>query len=111
MNQLVSDYFEVTILNRSRKTDCDLPLGVRVAQVDYNSTDSLVRSLQGHYSVVCTIALEATSSQKRLIDACSLLKLKRYIPADFGSFTTDPNDGCQYLLEQFQFKITCLKRQ
>lgn len=91
LEQLVKNQFTVTVLSRSASSVNDIPSGVKVHQVDYSSQESLVEALTGQDVVVSTIGMSGILGQKTIIDASIKAGVKRYIPADWGSFTTDPN--------------------
>lgn len=80
----------MTLLSRSEKIDEDLPVNVRRVAVDYNDKDSLVNVLKGQDAVVSTVSAEAALAQKLIIDAAIQAGVRRFIPSDFGSLTTDP---------------------
>lgn len=80
----------MTLLSRSEKTDEDLPANVRRVAVDYNDKQSLVNVLKGQDAVVSTVAMEAILTQKVIIDAAIQAGVRRFIPSDFGSLTTNP---------------------
>ncbi|KAK7409607.1 hypothetical protein QQX98_008202 [Neonectria punicea] len=90
LDQLVNNGFTVTILSRDPSKVKDIPSGVQVAQVDYSSKDSLVKALKGQDVAIATLAPAGLPTQKLIIDASIEAGVKRYIPSDFGSFTTDP---------------------
>lgn len=58
--------------------------------VDYSSVDSLTSAFRGQDVVVSTMNIRGLLNQKTIIDASIKAGVKRYIPSDFGSFTTDP---------------------
>lgn len=80
----------MTLLSRSEKTDDDIPANVRRVAVDYNDNQSLVNALRAQDAVVSTTSMEATLGQKLIIDAAIQAGVRRFIPSDFGSLTTDP---------------------
>lgn len=88
--ELVKGGFEVTLLSRSEKTDEDLPADVRRITADYNDKQSLVKALNGQDAVVSTVAGEAALAQKLIIDAAIEAGVRRFVPSDFGSLTTNP---------------------
>ncbi|RSL86401.1 hypothetical protein CEP52_015826 [Fusarium oligoseptatum] len=90
LSELVTGGFEVTLLSRSEKPDEVLPDGVRRVVVDYNDVESLTKVLTGQDAVVSTVSVEAVPGQKVIIDAAIQAHVKRFIPSDFGSLTTDP---------------------
>ncbi|EEU34750.1 uncharacterized protein NECHADRAFT_82383 [Fusarium vanettenii 77-13-4] len=91
LSELASAGFEVTLLSRSEKPDEVLPGGVRRVVVDYNDRESLAKTLSGQDAVVSTITTQAALSQKLIIDAAIQARVKRFIPSDFGSLTTNPD--------------------
>jgi hypothetical protein len=88
--ELAKGGFEVTILSRSEKTNDDLPPNVRRLTVDYDDKQSLVDALKGQDAVVSTVSGEAALAQKLMIDAAIEAGVRRFIPSDFGSLTTNP---------------------
>ncbi|KAH6886773.1 hypothetical protein B0T10DRAFT_575051 [Thelonectria olida] len=90
LQALVDAGFNVTVLGRSEKSKEDLPSGVNFVVVDYDSADSLEAAFRGQDAVISTINSEVTQSQKFMIDAAIKAGVKRFVPSDFGSLTTDP---------------------
>ena len=90
LDRLVDAGFSVTVLTRSRGSANGIPPGVEVVEVDYLSTDSLVRALRNQDAVVNTVTTEAVHGQKLVIDASIQAGVKRYIPSDWGALSTDP---------------------
>ncbi|KAL6251738.1 hypothetical protein RBB50_001948 [Rhinocladiella similis] len=83
----------VTILTRSASTKKEgIPAGadVKYAEVDYNSVESLKKSLEGHYGVVSTLTTTSVGSQAPLIEASVEAGVSRFIPSEFGSDSTNP---------------------
>jgi hypothetical protein len=87
-------------------SDSKVSHSVKVAEVDYNSLNSLTAALQGQDAVVCTIGLGNETTQNRLIDASVASKVKRFIPGEFGSDLMNPNTA---ELPVFASKIKCEK--
>ena len=80
--------FKVRILTRSKKggefdTDAD------VVEVDFTSVKSLTAALAGIDAVVSTVAGPAIKTQGPLIDAAAAAGVKRFIPSEYGSVTTN----------------------
>lgn len=73
----------------SRSTS-DAPSGAKVVQVDYSSVESLSAALKGHDAVVSTANGAATPSLFKLIDAAIIAGVKRFIPNEFSSISSDP---------------------
>ncbi|KAF5232127.1 hypothetical protein FANTH_13124 [Fusarium anthophilum] len=90
LQELVNSGFSVTLLSRSEGKADDLPAGVKLIAVDYNSQENLESALQGQDVVVSTISGAAVPSQKVIIDAAIKAGVKRFIPSDFGGVSTDP---------------------
>ncbi|KAL0944473.1 NmrA-like family protein [Colletotrichum truncatum] len=90
LNELVNAGFTVTVFGRSESSKEGLPSGVKFTTVDYASIDSLTSALQGQDVVVSTVSKGGLFSQNLVIDASIKAGVKRYIPSDFGGFTTDP---------------------
>ncbi|RWA07672.1 hypothetical protein EKO27_g7446 [Xylaria grammica] len=81
--------FDVTVLTRQGGGH-SFPPSVKVAEVDYDSLDSLTNALQGQDAVVSTIASAALSKQLLLVEAAVKAGVKRFIPSEFGSNTVHP---------------------
>lgn len=90
LGQLSKNGFEVTVLSRDPSSLGKLPAGVSVSAVDYTSIESLVSALQNQDAAVATLGDAGIFGQKAIIDACIKAGVKRYIPSDWGSITTDP---------------------
>ncbi|CAN9178072.1 unnamed protein product [Alternaria alternata] len=81
-------YFNTTVLSREGSSST-FPLGVKVLRANYNSIDSLKTALRGQDVVVSLVAGSALGDQKTLIDAAIAAGVKRFLPSEFGSNTTD----------------------
>ncbi|KAL5370979.1 hypothetical protein DPSP01_014559 [Paraphaeosphaeria sporulosa] len=90
LEQLVDNGFSVTVLSRNPSGIKDLPSGVAAAQVDYSSQDSLIEALRGNDDAIATFASAAMLNQEAIMEACIKAGVKRYVPADWGTLTTDP---------------------
>lgn len=90
LEQLSKNGFDVTVLSRDPSSLSGLPIGVSTSRVDYTSIDSLASALQNQDAVVATLGGAGILGQKVIIDACIKAGVKRYIPSDWGSITTDP---------------------
>lgn len=90
LEQLSKNGSEVTVLSRDPSSLGALPAGVSVSAVDYTSIESLVSALRNQDAVVATLGGAGILGQKVIIDACIKAGVKRYIPSDWGSITTDP---------------------
>lgn len=91
MQALSKAGFETTVLTRSAKGLHNIPDGVQVREVDYDSDDSIKSALQGQDAVVSTVAMSAIPNQKRMIDAAILVGVKHFIPAEFTVETRHPD--------------------
>ncbi|KAJ6188315.1 hypothetical protein N7519_003223 [Penicillium mononematosum] len=91
LKELLAAGFDVTVLTR-RGSDNTFDSRVHVAQVDYESLDSLKAALSGQDAVVNTLNVGAIpkSTHLRLIDAAVATGVKRFIPSEFGLDTTNP---------------------
>jgi uncharacterized protein YbjT (DUF2867 family) len=79
----------VTVLSRS--TNHNLDDRVHVAQVDYNSVESLRKALLGQDALVITLGQIGLDPHMNLVNAAVSANVKRIIPSEFGSDTTNPN--------------------
>lgn len=68
----------------------DLPSEVKGVQVDYSSQESLTTALRGHDVAIVTFGFEGLQYQGTIIEAAVEAGVKRLIPCDWGSLTTDP---------------------
>ncbi|KAH7145434.1 hypothetical protein B0J13DRAFT_501121 [Dactylonectria estremocensis] len=105
LKELLAKGFEVTVFTRIGSAAKDLPEGVHVAQVDYSSLSDLTKALKGKDAVVSTLNGNAIPGQTLVIDAAIQAGVKRFVPADFGSLTTDPKARdlpCHYTMVQIQ---------
>ncbi|XRM47135.1 hypothetical protein ABZX51_010135 [Aspergillus tubingensis] len=87
LKALIDAGFDVTVLARAKKS---YDSNVKVLEVDYTSHSSLTAALQGIDAVVSTVSAEAIEGQTILIDAAITAGVKRFIPSDFGTVTTNP---------------------
>ncbi|CEL10139.1 hypothetical protein ASPCAL13264 [Aspergillus calidoustus] len=90
LEELTKAHFEVTVLTRAQSTASTPSDNIAVKEVDYSSADSLEAALKGHDVVVSTVNPAGIALQKVAIDASIAAGVKRFIPADFGLITTDP---------------------
>lgn len=86
---LVAAGFNVTNIVRSKKDD-DIVPGINSVVVDYTSQADLEAALRGKDVTICAIAIESAPIQTVIIDAAIHAGVKRFIPSDFGSVSTDP---------------------
>ncbi|KAJ3950806.1 hypothetical protein N0V92_012799 [Colletotrichum tropicale] len=90
LTELANAGLTVTVLGRSESAKEGLPSGVKFATVDYSSVDDLAAALRGQDAVVSTVSKGGLLTQNTVIDASIKAGVKRYIPSDWGTFTTDP---------------------
>jgi NmrA-like family len=69
------------------------PSSVKVRPVDYSSLESLVSVLRGQDAVVSTMATLALDRQLLLIDAAAAAGVRRFIPSEFGSDSSNPKSA------------------
>jgi uncharacterized protein YbjT (DUF2867 family) len=90
LDALLQNNFDVTVLSR-QDSKATFPASVKVARVDYTSKDSLVSALRGQDAIVSALThLALDTSESLLIDAAVEAGVKRFIPSEFGSDTTNP---------------------
>ncbi|KAL6900059.1 hypothetical protein GGI43DRAFT_423182 [Trichoderma evansii] len=88
LEALVDAGFQVTVLTRSVKPGA-YDSSVKVLEVDFASVESLAAALKGVDAVVSTVSGSAIDNQTVLIDAAVAAGVKRFIPSEFGSVTTN----------------------
>ena len=89
LKALVDANFNVTVLTRSNKPGL-YDAKVKVVEVDYASVESLTAALKGIDALVCSLGHAGLESQTLLIDASVAAGVKRFIPSEYGSCTTNP---------------------
>ncbi|KAI1337667.1 NAD(P)-binding protein [Xylariaceae sp. FL0016] len=89
LNALLDAEFQVTVLTRQGSSHT-FPISVAVKAVDYDSVDSLTAALQGQDALVSTLGALALPKQVNLIQAAVQAKVKRFLPSEFGSNTSNP---------------------
>ncbi|KAJ6139044.1 hypothetical protein N7471_005530 [Penicillium samsonianum] len=91
LKELLTAGFDVTVLTR-QGNDKTFDSRAHVAQVDYESIDSLKAALSGQDAVVSTLNVGAVpkSTHLRLIDAAVATGVKRFIPSEYGCDTSNP---------------------
>ena len=80
--------FNTTVLSREGSSST-FALRVKVLRANYNSIDSLKTALRGQDVVVSLVAGSALGDQKTFIHAAIAAGVKRFLPLEFGSNTTD----------------------
>jgi hypothetical protein len=76
------------VLSRASST-YEPEAGVKLLKTDYTH-ESLVTALKGQDAVVSAIGGAGVSVQTKVIDAAIAAGVKRFIPSEFGSDTTNP---------------------
>lgn len=79
--------FTVSILSRPDSTST-FPTNIKVIKTDYTH-DSLVEALKGQDALISSIAGTALTKQIDIIDAAIEAGVKRFVPGEFGSDTTN----------------------
>ncbi|TGJ87303.1 hypothetical protein E0Z10_g1444 [Xylaria hypoxylon] len=105
LEQLVKGGFHVTVFTRKSSSN-EYPPSVTITPVDYDSVESLTAALQGQDAVVSTLGSAGFSKQLNLIEAAVKANVKRFIPSEFGSDTSNPKNAG---LPVFADKITVQK--
>ncbi|OHF02146.1 hypothetical protein CORC01_02426 [Colletotrichum orchidophilum] len=90
VSELSKAGFIVTVFGRSESAKEGLPAGIDFKTIDYSSTDTVATAVQGQDVIVSTVSKGGLFTQKTVIDGAIKAGVKRYIPSDWGSFTTDP---------------------
>ncbi|KAJ5959687.1 uncharacterized protein N7479_006837 [Penicillium vulpinum] len=91
LKELLAAGFDVTVLTRQGNSNT-FDSRAHVAEVDYESLDSLKAALSGQDVVVSTLNVGAVpkSIHLRLVDAAVATGVKRFIPSEYGCDTTNP---------------------
>ncbi|CAJ0543899.1 Ff.00g039820.m01.CDS01 [Fusarium sp. VM40] len=84
-----SKLFDITVLTRATSTH-KFPDDVKVSRVDYKNESSLIEALRDHKAVVSTLSIFGDNAQEALVDASIKAGVKRFIPSEFGSDTSNP---------------------
>ncbi|KAB5566304.1 hypothetical protein GE09DRAFT_1055875 [Coniochaeta sp. 2T2.1] len=91
LSALLASNFNVTVLTRQDSTAATFPSNVKVIRVDYSSHSSLVSALKGIDAVVSALThLAIATSESALIDAAVEAGVKRFLPSEYASDTTNP---------------------
>jgi ribosomal protein S18 len=82
--------FQVQALTRRRQTT-SIPNKVNIVEVDYNDSNTLRRALRDQDAVVSCLGdvPAAVQAQDSLLDASLAVGVKRFVPSEFGSDTTN----------------------
>jgi uncharacterized protein YbjT (DUF2867 family) len=92
LEALLDAKFLVTVLSRVHGNSSKLTPhpNLKVEEVDFTSTQSLMDAIQGAEVVISCLATLAIGSQNPLIDASVAVGVKRFIPAEFGMDSRNP---------------------
>ncbi|CRG84486.1 hypothetical protein PISL3812_01767 [Talaromyces islandicus] len=80
--------YSVSVLSRE-SSKYEPQAGIKLLKTDYTH-ESLVAALKGQDAVISAIGAAGVSSQAKVIDAAIAAGVKRFIPSEFGSDTTNP---------------------
>jgi len=89
LKELLAADFTVTALTRPGSKSTFLP-GAEVVNTDY-STESLLEIFKGKDAILSLINAGALADLKRIIDAAVKAGVRRFVPSEFGSDTSDPH--------------------
>ncbi|KAK2789975.1 hypothetical protein FQN52_005783 [Onygenales sp. PD_12] len=89
LDELLNAGFDVTVLTRNGSNH-KFDARAKVAEVNYDSIDSLKSALAGHDALVNTLGSIGRDVHLRLIDAAVAAGVSRILPSEFGSDTTNP---------------------
>ncbi|KAH8160475.1 hypothetical protein CIB48_g7773 [Xylaria polymorpha] len=92
LEQLIKAGFKVTVFTRQGSTH-ELPASVTVKSVDYDSVEALTAALQGQDAVISTLGVAGLSKQLNLVEAAVKANVKRFLPSEFGSDTTNAKNA------------------
>jgi nucleoside-diphosphate-sugar epimerase len=96
LRHLLAANHPVVILTRAdSSTKSKLPSSdlISVAEVDYNSTDSITPHLNGVHTVIAAVGSTSIASQTNLVTAAASASVQRFIPSEFGSDTLLPENA------------------
>lgn len=81
--------FTITALTRQDSKSM-FPSGVKVVPVDYTSKTSLQTALEGQDALISTLSTQGIAEQSLLLEAAVAAGVKRILPSEFGSDTSNP---------------------
>jgi hypothetical protein len=94
----------VTVLTRSKKPGA-YDAGIKVVEVDFTSVESLTAALKGIDGLVSAVGSGGIDGQTILIEAAIAAGVKRFIPSEYGSCTTNPKlEGMPIYTGMFKIK-------
>jgi len=97
--------FNTSVLSR-QGSKSTFPSGVKVLHADYKSVSSLKDAFQGQDAVISLVAGVALGDQNKLIDAAIEAGVKRFVPSEFGSNTSDKR--IREIVPIFEAKISTM---
>jgi hypothetical protein len=80
--------FNTTVLSREGSSST-FPSGVKVIRTNQDSPDALKNAFKGQDVVISLVGGSVLGDQNKYIDAAIAAGVKRFVPSDFGSDTTD----------------------
>ncbi|KAL9620215.1 MAG: hypothetical protein Q9160_005224 [Pyrenula sp. 1 TL-2023] len=89
LKALIEASFTVQVLARAG-SKTTLPSGAKLTEVDFESVPALTAALKGQDALVSTLGAFAFGVQPRIIEAAISAGVKRIIPSEFGSETSNP---------------------
>ncbi|KAJ2986996.1 hypothetical protein NUW58_g4750 [Xylaria curta] len=92
LEQLLKAGFQVTVFTRQSSTH-EFPASVTAKPVDYDSVESLTTALEGQDAIVSTLGFLGLSKQLNLVEAAVKANVRRFIPSEFGSDTTNAKNA------------------
>jgi nucleoside-diphosphate-sugar epimerase len=92
---LAANHPVVVLTRKGSDSKSKLPSSslIAVHEVDYKSASSIVPALKDVTVVICTLGSLAVGEQIPLVDAAASAGVKRFIPSEFGSDTTNPQNS------------------
>lgn len=81
--------FNVSVLSREGSTST-FPEGVKIVRANYDSPDSLKSAFDGVDAVISLVGSSSLGDQNKLVDAAIAAGVKRFLPSEYGSDTTNP---------------------
>ncbi|KAF2762422.1 NAD(P)-binding protein [Pseudovirgaria hyperparasitica] len=85
---LVKQSFDVTVVSRPTSTST-FPSHIHVVKTEYTPSE-LEKAFVGQDAVVSLVSGDGFADQVKIVDAAIAAGVKRFIPSDFGSDTTNP---------------------
>ncbi|KAI2641488.1 NAD(P)-binding protein [Hypomontagnella submonticulosa] len=110
IKQLVEDGFKVTVLAR-KGTNHTFPSSVAVAEIDYESPETLVKALQGQDAVVSAVGFAGLPQQIPLIHAAAKAGVKRFIPSEYGGVTENAKSAALPAFRPKREALDALKQE